>query len=295
MEPSRCLRPYWAKVSITFRAWTKPDYDQDKLSQYLFSADTLSCVRERFTTDDSYSQDVAKWLFRLILESGEFGLSSCVVYTNKCRQKLSTHFRQWCFAYQNQQLGRDRALSTIHIVSEKSVQYEISFFAVKIHTLKSAEYLPNKFFRLLTAKQCDERSDRQVGYSGHSILLVLRDTIHCGKFQLGNIWTYLQKLNRRLTEEDVEPRNNPTNDQSGRPAAAFGGFGGVQASHYLRYVMNHFIVRGEIVWDNWIIEENLTENLREELFGRWDKILDTKLTLHLEVRWVIRIVTSDAG
>lgn len=58
----------------------------------------------------------------------------------------------------------------------------VHFCAVKIYTLKSTEYLENKFFALLTAKLCDEISDRQVSHSRDNILLVLRDTIHCGKF-----------------------------------------------------------------------------------------------------------------
>ena len=91
----------------------RTDYGQDKLSQKLFAAGTLSCLRERFTADDSYSQDVEKRLFRVILGSGEFELSFCVVYTNNCRKKSSTHFRQRCsafFACQDRQLGRHKRL-----------------------------------------------------------------------------------------------------------------------------------------------------------------------------------------
>ena len=59
---------------------------------------------------------------------------------------------------------------------------KVHFCAVKIHTLKSIDYLGNKFFALLTAKLCDETSDRQVSHSQENMLLVLRDTVHCGKY-----------------------------------------------------------------------------------------------------------------
>jgi hypothetical protein len=59
----------------------------------------------------------------------------------------------------------------------------------------------------------------------------------------------LTKISRRLTEENVEHQNDqrtPTNDQSGKPTVTVTGAGGVQASHYFRYVMNCFTVRGKI-------------------------------------------------
>jgi hypothetical protein len=45
---------------------------QDSLSQKLFAANTLAFVRKRFTAEDSSSQEVAKHLFGVILQSGEF-------------------------------------------------------------------------------------------------------------------------------------------------------------------------------------------------------------------------------
>jgi hypothetical protein len=59
----------------------KPDYCQDALSQQLFAANTLGIVRKRFTAEDSSSQEVAKHLFKKILQSGGCGLIFCVFYS----------------------------------------------------------------------------------------------------------------------------------------------------------------------------------------------------------------------
>ncbi|KIM36837.1 hypothetical protein M413DRAFT_285325 [Hebeloma cylindrosporum] len=57
---------------------------QNTLSQKLFAANTLAIVRRRFTAEDSRSQEVAKCLFKTILQSGESGYSFDVLYANKC-------------------------------------------------------------------------------------------------------------------------------------------------------------------------------------------------------------------
>ena len=202
-------------------------------------------MRKRFTADDSYSQNVAKRLFGVILESGAFGLSYCTVYVNKCRQKSPTHFRQWClalFPYQYWQLGWHKAL-TIHIFSSKAVWYEILFWAVRIWTLNAVEYLPDEFFKLLSSKLCDKINDRQQ----YKILLVLRDTIHSGKSQLENRWGNLLKwLWRWVAPEDMEQRNSQSTTASAQTsghADTVVGARTVQRKHDTQYVMNPFIFR----------------------------------------------------
>ena len=70
----------------------KPDYGQGTLSQRLFAANTLLIVRKQFTAEDSSSQEVAKRLFKTILQSGRCGLIFYVLYTDKCSGKSSTAF-----------------------------------------------------------------------------------------------------------------------------------------------------------------------------------------------------------
>jgi hypothetical protein len=129
-----CLRNVYdytePKWLLHLKRWTNSDHGQDVLSQKLFAPNTLGIVRKRFTVENSSSQEVAKRLFNVILQSGECRLSFCVLYANKCSRKSSTTFRQWChafFAYQDQWFEWHGAL-TIHIVSCKSIWYESSVF-----------------------------------------------------------------------------------------------------------------------------------------------------------------------
>ena len=199
-------KPRWI---LDLNYWTTPDSAQDALSQKLFAVNTLSIVRKRFTAEDSSSQEVAKRLFKTILQSGECGLIFSVFYANKRSRKSSTTFRRWChafFAYQDQQLERHGAL-TIHIISCKAIWYECSFFAIKNQTLNQTEYLPNEFFTLLTSKLWDEINDRQVSHSRYNLLRVLRDTVGSGKCHMEINWViyddYTDGLRKRMWNSDI--------------------------------------------------------------------------------------------
>ena len=79
----------------------------------VYANDLRPTIHIRRVLRNSFSE----WYWRVVSLDSVF----YVAYTNKCRQKSSTHLRQWCpafFAYQDWQLGRHTALA-IYIVSEK--------------------------------------------------------------------------------------------------------------------------------------------------------------------------------
>lgn len=143
-----------------------------------------------------------------------------------------------------------------------------------------AEYLPSDFFTLLTSKLYDEIDGRGVT-NGHGvsrrrdILLVLKDTIDAGKYQMGIRWRNSQELCRWLTQEDVERRNSqrtPGSVQSSGRVDTAAGARAVQKMYNLRHVIYRFI--------------GFSETTQLKYLQRIFEIryLTSRLLLHLDVR-----------